>query len=113
MARRTRRCDLRIGFPGPAWGARGPIQGRVNRLDLPSYLALWQQARLDPRAPHFQAQLVAAEMVAAGRRDPEVTLVGERTDSGVELKIDSESLAGVAHWPVPGSVRPAELHLRV
>src|SRR6185437_10924088 len=43
------------------------IQGRVSRLDLPSYLALWQQARLDPRAPHFQAQLVATEMVAAGR----------------------------------------------
>jgi uncharacterized protein YhdP len=83
----------------------------VNRLDLPSYLALWQQARLDPRAPHFQAQLVAAEMVAAGRSYPEVTLVGERTDSGVQLKIDSELLAGVAHWPVAGSVRPAELHL--
>ena len=87
------------------------IQGRVNRLDLPSYLALWQQARLDPRAPHFQAQLVAAEMVAAGRSYPEVTLLGERTDSGVQLKIDSELLAGVAHWPVAGSIRPAELHL--
>ena len=57
------------------------IQGRVSRLDLPSYLALWQQARMDPRAPHFQAQLVATEMVAAGRSFPEVTLTGERTDS--------------------------------
>jgi uncharacterized protein YhdP len=99
------------GFPGLPAEPVVLIQGRVNRLDLPSYLALWQQARLDPRAPHFQAQLVAAEMVAAGRRYPEVTLVGERTDTGVELKIDSESLAGVAHWPVTGSVRPAELHL--
>ena len=89
------------------------IQGRVNRLDLPSYLALWQQARLDPRAPHFEAQLVAGEMVAAGRSYPEVTLVGERTDSGVELKLDSESLAGVAHWPSAGGAgaEPAELHL--
>jgi uncharacterized protein YhdP len=89
------------------------IQGRVNRLDLPSYLALWQQARLDPRAPHFQAQLVATEMVAAGRSFPEVTLSGERTDSGVELNLDSERLAGVAHWPAAGSAasEPAELHL--
>jgi len=89
------------------------IQGRVNRLDLPSYLALWQQARLDPRAPHFQAQLVATEMVAAGRTFPEVTLTGERTDSGVELNLDSERLAGVAHWPAAGSAgsEPAELHL--
>jgi len=84
------------------------IQGRVNRLDLPSYLTLWQQARLDPRAPHFQAQLVAAQMVAGGRSYPEVRLVGERTDSGVELKIDSESLAGVAEWPM---ARVAEVHL--
>src|SRR6185437_16012534 len=89
------------------------IQGRVNRLDLPSYLALWQQARLDPRAPHFEAQLVAGEMVAAGRSYPEVTLVGERTDSGVELKLDSESLTGVAHWPAAGGIgtAPAELQL--
>ncbi len=87
------------------------IQGRVNRLDLPSYLALWQQARSDPRAPHFQAQLVAAEVVAAGRRYPEVTLVGERTDSGTQLQIDSESLGGVARWPLPGSPQPVELHL--
>jgi uncharacterized protein YhdP len=89
------------------------IQGRINRLDLPSYLALWQQARLDPRAPHFQAQLVATEMVAAGRSFPEVVLTGERTDSGVELNLDSERLAGVAHWPAAGSAEsePAELHL--
>lgn len=89
------------------------IQGRVNRLDLPSYLALWQQARLDPRAPRFEAQLVAGEMVAAGRSYPEVTLAGERTDSGVQLKLDSESLAGVAHWPAAGTTGavPAELHL--
>jgi uncharacterized protein YhdP len=89
------------------------LQGRVERLDLPSYLALWQQARLDPRAPHFQAQLIAGKMVAAGRSYPEVLLAGERTDSGVELKIDSESLAGVAHWPPVGSAdsAAAELHL--
>lgn len=89
------------------------IQGRVNRLDLPSYLALWQQARVDPRAPHFQAQLVATEMVAGGRSFPEVTLTGERTDSGVELNLASERLAGVAHWPAAGSAvsEPAELHL--
>ena len=64
---------------------------------------LWQQARLDPRAPHFQAQLVATQMVAAGRSFPEVLLTGERTDSGVELNLDSEQLAGVAHWPAAGS----------
>jgi uncharacterized protein YhdP len=99
------------GLPGLPAEPVVLIQGRVNRLDLPSYLALWQQVRLDPRAPHFQAQLVAGEMVAAGRRYPEVTLVGERTDSGVQLKIDSELLTGVAHWPVAGSAQPAELHL--
>jgi uncharacterized protein YhdP len=88
------------------------LQGRVGRLDLPAYLALWQQARVDPRAPRFEAQLVASEMVAAGRSYPEVTLVGQRTDSGVQLSIDSESLAGTAHWPLAGSgSKPAEFHL--
>ena len=88
------------------------LQGQVGRLDLPSYLALWQQARLDPRAPRFEVQLVAAEMVAAGRSYPQVTLVGERTDSGVQLSIDSESLAGVAQWPLAGGgLKPAEVHL--
>ena len=88
------------------------LQGRVGRLDLPAYLELWQQARLDARAPRFEAQLVASEMVAAGRSYPEVTLVGQRTDSGVQLSIDSESVAGTARWPLSGSgSRPAEFHL--
>lgn len=114
---RVERGAVTFGSGSPALPADPVvlIQGRVNRLDLPSYLALWQQARLDPRAPHFEAQLVAGEMVAAGRSYPEVTLVGERTASGVDLKLDSDSLAGVAHWPTAESPMAgssgAELHL--
>ena len=92
------------------------IQGRVNRLDLPSYLAAWQQTLHDPDAPPIQAQLTAGELVAAGRGFPEVVLAGGRTDAGFQLQMESSTLAGELRWPLAGlgagaGSRPAEVHL--
>jgi uncharacterized protein YhdP len=88
------------------------IQGRVSRLDLPAYLAVWQQTRQNPQAPVVRAQLVAGELVVAGRTYPEVTLVGSRNDSEAQLTIDSSEIAGVARWPLAqGAARPVEVRL--
>lgn len=97
------------------------VQGRLNRLDLPAYLtawlAAWKQTRHDARPdshapPPIQVRIVAGELLIAGRSYPDVTLVGGPSDSGVQLQIDSESLAGEARWPLVGdATAPAEIHL--
>ena len=96
------------------------IRGRMNQLDLPAYAMAWQRLRRDS-LPTLRAQLVANEMLVGNRRYEEVSLQAERTDSGTDLLIDSEAVAGIARWPTPGSVaqgrgvaiepQPAELHL--
>ncbi len=98
------------------------IQGRVSRLDLPAYLAVWQQTRQNPAAPVVRAQLVAGELVVAGRTYRDVTLTGattvaptpagSRSDSEAQLTIDSADIAGVARWPLAASAsRPIEVRL--
>src|SRR5437899_2054476 len=87
------------------------VEGRVNRLDLPAYIAAWQQLRQDPTAPAVRAQLVAGELWAAGRSYSEVTLLTDRTDAAAELQLQSPDIAGVARWPAGKSgARPLELH---
>ena len=86
------------------------IQGRVAHLDLPSYLAAWQQTRQNVLVPPVRAQLLASEMAVAGRTYQDVTLLGSRTESDVQLQVESAALAGVARWPLaPGSSKPVEL----
>ena len=40
------------------------IEGRVARLDLPAYLALWQQIAAAQTLPPVQARLSTAELIA-------------------------------------------------
>jgi uncharacterized protein YhdP len=87
------------------------VEGRVNRLDLPAYVAAWQQLRQDPFAPAIRAELVAGELLAAGHSYSEVTVLAERTEAGADLQLHSADIAGMAHWPaVATSSRPAQFH---
>ena len=96
------------------------VQGRVSRLDLPTYLGPWlnswfsvaRPARLDRRTPPVQAQISAAEVIIAGRSYPDVTLIAGRTDSDAQLQFDSTTLAGAVRWPLSAAgSRPAEILL--
>ena len=83
----------------------------MSRLDLPAYIAAWDQLRQDPAAPAVQAQLVAGELWAAGRSYSEVTLLTDRTAGAAELQLQSPDIAGVARWPAGKSgAHPLELH---
>ncbi|MDB6041745.1 MAG: hypothetical protein JWM63_296 [Gammaproteobacteria bacterium] len=87
------------------------VEGRVNRLDLPAYVAAWQQLRQDPFGPAIRAELVAGELLAAGHSYSEVTVLAERTEAGADLQLHSADIAGMAHWPaVATASRPAQFH---
>ena len=87
------------------------VDGRLNRLDLPAYVAAWQQLRREPDAPAIRADLLAGEMLVAGRGYPDVHVVAERTDVGANLELHSPDIAGTAYWPaVNRASRPAQFH---
>ncbi|MDB6089500.1 MAG: hypothetical protein JWN85_2284 [Gammaproteobacteria bacterium] len=87
------------------------VEGRVSQLDLPAYVAAWQQLRQDPTAPAIRAELVAGEMLAAGHRYSEVSVLAERTESGADLQLHSPDIAGMAHWPSGATaLHPAQFH---
>jgi uncharacterized protein YhdP len=96
------------------------VRGRVSQLDLPAYAVAWMRLRRDS-LPTIRAQMVADEMLVAGRRYDEVSLQAERTSAGTDLLIDSAAVAGMARWPTPpgathgrgntNEVQPAEFHL--
>jgi uncharacterized protein YhdP len=87
------------------------VEGRVGRLDLPAYVAAWQQLRNEPGAPPIRADLVAGEMLVAGRGYAGVRVLAERTDAGADLQLVSPDIAGTAHWPALTDARhPAQFH---
>ena len=87
------------------------VEGRVDQLDLPAYVAAWQQLRAEPAAPAIRADLTAAEMLVAGRTYTDVAVSAERTDAGADLRLQSPEILGTAHWPaVPNISHPARFH---
>jgi uncharacterized protein YhdP len=87
------------------------VEGRVNRLELPAYVAAWQQLRRESVAPPIRANLLAGEMLVAGRGYPGVRVLAERTDAGADLQLLSPDISGTAHWPaVTGPNHPAQFH---
>jgi uncharacterized protein YhdP len=104
------------------------IQGHVEHLDLPWYLAAWQQTRQSGLSPVIRAHLSASEMVAAGQSYREVTLNGgrgemsangardesangNRGDASVQLQLDSDAASGVITWPAAVSAsQPVDIH---
>ena len=87
------------------------VEGRVGRLDLPAYVAAWQQLRQEPGAPAIRADLVAGEMLVAGRGYADVRVLAERSDAGADLQLVSPDITGTAHWPaVTNTNHPAQFH---
>ena len=87
------------------------VDGHLNHLDLPAYVAAWQQLRREPDAPAIRADLIAGEMLVAGRGYPQVHVVAERTDVGANLELRSPDIVGTAYWPaVNRASRPAQFH---
>lgn len=87
------------------------VKGRLGRLDLPAYVAAWQQLRQEPATPPIRADLVAGEMLVAGRGYANVRVLAERTEAGADLQIASPDITGTAHWPaVTNAGHPAQFH---
>jgi uncharacterized protein YhdP len=87
------------------------VEGRVGHLDLPAYVAAWQQLRNEPGAPPIRADLVAGEMLVAGRGYADVHVLAERTDAGADLQLLSPDITGTAHWPAQTNAsHPAQFH---
>jgi uncharacterized protein YhdP len=110
---RVERGNVRFGT-APASLPDTPVvlvEGRVDQLDLPAYVAAWQQLRAEPAAPPIRADLVAGEMLVAGRSYGDVAVTAERTDAGADLQLRSPEILGTAHWPaVPNIRHPARFH---
>jgi uncharacterized protein YhdP len=110
---RVERGNVRFGAT-PASLPQSPavlVEGRVDQLDLPAYVAAWQQLRAELAAPPIRADLVASEMLVAGRSYTEVAVSAERTDAGADLRLQSPEILGTAHWPaVPSPSHPARFH---
>jgi uncharacterized protein YhdP len=87
------------------------VDGRLNQLDLAAYVAAWQQLRREPDAPAIRADLLAGEMLVAGRGYPQVHVLAERTEVGANLELHSPDIAGTAYWPAGNRAsRPAQFH---
>jgi uncharacterized protein YhdP len=87
------------------------VEGRLGRLDLPAYVAAWQQLREEPTAAPIRADLVAGEMLVAGRGYADVRVLAERTEAGADLQLVSPDITGTAHWPaVTNASHPAQFH---
>ena len=87
------------------------VEGRVGHLDLPAYVAAWQQLRKEPGAPDIRADLTAGEMLITGRGYADVRLLAKRTEAGADLQLVSPDIAGTAHWPaMTNASHPAQFH---
>jgi uncharacterized protein YhdP len=110
---RVERGNVRFGTTGATLPPAPVVlvEGRVEQLDLPAYIAAWQQLRAEPAAPPIRADLVAAEMLVAGRSYSDVAVSAERTDAGAHLRLQSPEILGTAQWPAAPSTRqPARFH---
>jgi uncharacterized protein YhdP len=75
------------------------VEGSVSRLDLPASAALWRQLPRNPAWPALQVELVANELVAAGRSFAEVRLSADTSAGADQLRLESAELGAVLRWP--------------
>ena len=100
------------------------VEGRVGRLDLPAYVAAWQQLREEPAAAPIRADLVAGEMLVAGRgyadvrvlaRGPRRALLSNSSPPiSLERRIGPQSrIPAIRHSFIsPGSTCPVAARLQ-
>jgi uncharacterized protein YhdP len=88
------------------------LEGRVGRLDLPAYLALWLQVGRDAALPALRARLTTSQLVAGERSYPEVSVAVDASRAGGQLQLQSADLSGTVRWPaVVSGAHPAVVHL--
>src|SRR6202140_2728340 len=88
------------------------LEGRVSRLDLPAYLALWLQVGRDAALPALRARLTTSQLVAGERSYPEVSVAVDASRAGGQLQLQSADLSGTVRWPaVVSGAHPAVVHL--
>jgi uncharacterized protein YhdP len=84
----------------------------VSRLDLPAYLALWQQAGHSPMLPALEAHLSAAELSTGTRVFREVALVAHTAGGDGQLELQSPDLSATLRWPAQvDGAHPVLVHL--
>ena len=88
------------------------IQGRIARLELAPYLALWRAAATDAALPALQGDVTATELLLADHSYPEVRVLAHTARRGGELELQSALLSGSVRWPdIPHAQQPARLEL--
>ena len=112
---RIERGALRLGAGAAAPELPGaPVvafEGRVSRLDLPAYLALWQQVAAAQTLPPVQARLSTPEPFA-GRAYGEAQVTATGSAGGAQVSVQAGQLHGVLHWPAhPDAANPALVQL--
>ena len=97
---RIERGALHLGAGAPELPGAPVVsfEGRVSRLDLPAYLALWQQVAAAQTLPPVQARLSTPELFA-GRAYGEAQLTATGTSGGAQVSVEAAQLHGVLQWP--------------
>jgi uncharacterized protein YhdP len=98
---RIERGTVSLGAQTPALPA-GPVlalTGRIERLDLPEYVALCRLAGLSPVLPPLEAHLSAAELALGVRTYPEVDVLARADPHGGELQARGAPLSADFTWP--------------
>ncbi len=111
---RIERGALRLPAAAPALPAEPvfSVQGRIARLDLPPYLALWRAAATDAALPSLQGDVSAGELLLGDHVYPEVRVLAHTARHGGEFELQSALISGQVRWPDTDDARqPARLEL--
>jgi uncharacterized protein YhdP len=111
---RIERGAVRLASTAPTLPAEPVLwlEGRVSRLDLPAYLALWRQADRAGALPALRARLTTSQLVAGERSYPEVSVAADAGRAGGQLQLQSADLFGTVLWPaVVSGAHPVVVHL--
>ncbi|HEY1284366.1 MAG TPA: DUF3971 domain-containing protein, partial [Steroidobacteraceae bacterium] len=95
---RITRGAIQIGSAGPSGPLALPaddvisVQGRVKRLDLPAYIALWQHLRKDADTAPAVVDLSADELFLGNRLALNASVQASPVKGGTALRLESRSL---------------------
>ena len=111
---RIERGTLLLGAESPALPPTPvlALTGRIERLDLPAYLALCRLAGRSPVLPPLEARLSAAELDLGPRGYNEVDVSARADRYGGQLEVRSAPFDAAFSWPaLAGTDHPAHVHV--
>ncbi len=111
---RIERGALRLGATAPVLPEEAvlTVEGRIARLDLPRYLALWRASAADAALPRLQGDVTAGELLLGSAAYPEVRLLARSARRRGEVELQSALISGAVRWPEGGDAQqPARLEL--